>query len=307
MKNTSLVIAGLSGLIACAGCRDLPGMPYEPARAEAEIREMEQGWAQVAVTGDPAVLDHILADDFVGVSPEGVQYTKRELIEDTKAHPMGFASIALDDMKVRFIGNVAVAQGRETFTRRDGERGRFVWTDVLERRGRRWVIIAAQDVVASAGERPPGGTLFSGASPAPAATPAVREIERTRSEYVAAWLAGNADQLAGLYAEDALVLYPDQPPVSGRRAIGDYFKGFFEEFDRAQFELRSVEIVVTGSWAYDRGTYRWKGTPRKGGGPVEDSGKYLVILVPQPDGRWRVARDMDNSDRAAAQATRGTP
>jgi len=101
------------------------------------------------------------------------------------------------------------------------------------------------------------------------------------------------------------VLYPNQPAVSGHAAIVDYFKGFFGEFPKNDFELISSEIVVTGPWAFDRGAYRWKGTPRKGPA-VADNGKYLVVLKRGDDGKWRVARDMDNSDRPATQATRGS-
>jgi ketosteroid isomerase-like protein len=95
--------------------------------------------------------------------------------------------------------------------------------------------------------------------------------------------------------------------VSGRSAILDYFRGFFSDYPRNEFELSSAEVVVTGRWAFDRGTYRWKGVSRTGGSAVEDNGKYLVVLQREPDGKWKVARDMDNSDRLPSQATRGTP
>jgi len=126
-------------------------------------------------------------------------------------------------------------------------------------------------------------------------------------EYAASWKAGDTARISGLYTDDAIVMYPDQPPVVGRAAISEYFKGFFTEFEALDFQLASSEIVVAGDFAYDRGTYRWKAKPRKGGAPVDDDGKYLVILRRESDGRWRVARDMDNSDRPATQATRGTP
>jgi ketosteroid isomerase-like protein len=59
------------------------------------------------------------------------------------------------------------------------------------------------------------------------------------------------------------------------------------------------------SKAFDRGTYRWKAVPRSGGDAIEDHGKYPVILQRQPGGSWKVARDMDNSDRPLAQSARG--
>lgn len=109
-------------------------------------------------------------------------------------------------------------------------------------------------------------------------------INRTRNEYVSAWRAANADRITNLYTNDALVLYPNQAAIAGRTAILAYFKSFFAEFTQEVFELTSVEIEVVGPWAFDRGTVRWRGVPRAGGDPVEDHGKYLVILQRQPDG-----------------------
>jgi uncharacterized protein (TIGR02246 family) len=130
-------------------------------------------------------------------------------------------------------------------------------------------------------------------------------INKTRNEYVTAWRAANANQLANLYTTDALVLYPNQPAVVGRGAILVYFKSFFAEFAQEDFELTSAEIEIVGPWAFDRGTYRWRAVPRAGGDPMDDYGKYLVVLQRQPDGSWKVARDMDNSDRPLAQTARG--
>ncbi len=130
-------------------------------------------------------------------------------------------------------------------------------------------------------------------------------INKTRNDYVSAWKAANADQLTSLYTSDALVLYPNQPAVVGRSAILAYFKASFAELAPEDFELTSAEIEVVGSWAFDRGMYRWKAAPRVGGEPISDHGKYLVILQRQPDGSWKVARDMDNSDRPLAQTAGG--
>jgi len=310
-------VAVLPLALLLAACRASQGsVSYDRAAAEAEIREMERAWAHVAVSGNPAIVERIFADDFLGVSPEGAQYTKQMFIDDTKANPLGFLSNDLDDIKVRFFGDVAVAQGSETFTRKGGEKGRFVWTDVLVRRDGAWRIAAAQDVVASAGEQgapasgpggpapgqPAGGALFTGSEPSPEARAA---IEATRKAYSAAWRKRSAAEIADLYTEDAHVLFPGQPPVSGREAIVEFFTGFFAQYTENDFDLVSNEVMVDGAWAFDQGSYRWKGTPRAGGTPEEDHGKYLVILQRQPDGAWKVARDMDNSDRPAAQCKRG--
>jgi uncharacterized protein (TIGR02246 family) len=299
--QSTLTMTVLTFTLAIAGCsRGNSGFDEQQAREQ--IREIERSWAQVAVSGDPTVVERIFSDDFLGVSPDGGHYTKQAFIDDTKAHPLGFVSNELNDMQLRFFGNVAVAQGHETFTTQAGDKGRFVWTDVLVRHRDEWRIVAAQDVIAPAEGSAAGSSLF--ASPQDQSE-ARSGIDATRDAYAAAWRAASVQQIAELYTENASVLYPNQPAISGRSAISDYFKVFFGEFPTNEFELVSSEIVVTGSWAFDRGTYRWKGTPRIGPA-VEDNGKYLVVLLRGDDGKWRVARDMDNSDRPATQATRGT-
>src|SRR5215468_10130473 len=153
----------------------------------------------------------------------------------------------------------------------------------------RWHLIVALSVLVTW----TSGCANGGAPVASAGDKAA--IDTTRNAYASAWQAGNAEGVARLYVDDALVLYPNQPPVAGKTAILSYFNTFFGEFVQEEFELTSAEIEIAGDWAFDRGTYRWKGTPKAGGPAVEDQGKFLVILKRQQDGSWKVARDMDNS------------
>jgi uncharacterized protein (TIGR02246 family) len=127
-------------------------------------------------------------------------------------------------------------------------------------------------------------------------------ITKVRNEYASSWKAGSADRVAGLYADDGVVLYPNQQPVVGRSAILTYFKSFFDQFTPVDFELLSNEVTVAGVWAFDRGTYKLSMTPKQGGQAVNDQGKYLVILQRQSGGGWKVARDMDNSSTAVSYA-----
>ena len=138
-------------LIACLACLVLCScMSNERNRAEAEryIIESERQWAESVATGDTTTLERILADDFIGVDPKGPFYDKAKMISDTRNSPKYFVSNHANDIKVRFYGDTAVAQGDETWERRSGERGRFVWTDTWVKRNGRWQIVAAEDVIA---------------------------------------------------------------------------------------------------------------------------------------------------------------
>ena len=116
--------------------------------AEDYIRKSESEWAESVANGDATVIERILADDFRGVDPKGKLYDKPTMISETKEGPNHFVSNHLEDVKVRFFGdNAAVAQGSESWVRRNGERGRFVWTDTWILRNGRWQIVAAEDLV----------------------------------------------------------------------------------------------------------------------------------------------------------------
>lgn len=268
-------------------------------KAEQYIKESEKQWAESVASGDTSVIQRILADDFIGVDPDGNHYKKQQMVADTRNAPNYFLSNHLNDVIVRFYGNTAVAQGDETWVRRSGEpsTARFVWTDTWAYRNNQWQIVAAEDLVApvtassAAGFNDPSKEKLPG-------------IDICRKKYVAAWLAANAEQITNVYADKAIVLYPNQPAIAGRAAILSYLKKKFKEFRQDNFELISDEVEIIGSIAYDRGKYKWKGTPVKGGNTIDDHGKYLVILQQQSDGSWKVLRDMDNSDRPLSQTTR---
>ena len=121
------------------------------AEAERYIKESESQWAESVANGDASVVERILADDFLGVDPDGNLYEKAKMIADTREAPKEFISNHLTEVKVRFFGdNTAVAQGDESWVRRTGTplRARFVWTDTWILRNGKWQIVASEDLIA---------------------------------------------------------------------------------------------------------------------------------------------------------------
>jgi len=139
-------------VLSCAAClvSSANAQHRSASQLEAEhyIRESERQWAESVASGDSSVVARILADDFVGVDPDGRQYTKAKMVSDTRTAPQYFASNHLNDVKIRFYGNTAVAQGNESWVRRKGapKHGRFVWTDTWLLRNGKWQIVAAEDL-----------------------------------------------------------------------------------------------------------------------------------------------------------------
>ena len=121
-----------------------------PTAALKYICNSERAWAESVATGDPGAVKRILADDFIGVDPEGIQYDKAKMVAETATAGKFFSSNVIGDIVVRFYGNMAIAQGSETWTRKSGEKGRWVWPDTWLKTNGRWQIEAAEDLKAPA-------------------------------------------------------------------------------------------------------------------------------------------------------------
>ena len=140
-KIDILAVAALSCLVLCQCAKH-----SDQKEDELYIRGSERQWAESVASGDASVVERILANDFIGVDPRGQLYDKAKMISDTRDGAKFFASNHLNEVKIRFYGDTAVAQGSESWERRTGERGRFVWTDTWLRRDGRWEIVAAEDL-----------------------------------------------------------------------------------------------------------------------------------------------------------------
>ena len=128
-------------------------------------------------------------------------------------------------------------------------------------------------------------------------------IDGVRREYAAAVNAGDAAAVAALFTDDAVGMLPNAPAAMGKEAIQSNLQSRFDQFT---YELVNSqgEAVGAGNWAFSRGAYTLKATPKAGGKAIEDSGKYLNILERQSDGSWKIARHIWNSDKPLPGATK---
>lgn len=85
---------------------------------ERYILQSERQWAESVATGDTSAIERILADDFVGVDPKGRLYNKQQMVADTRNATKYYVSNRLNDVRVRFYGDTAIAQGSETWEKR---------------------------------------------------------------------------------------------------------------------------------------------------------------------------------------------
>jgi ketosteroid isomerase-like protein len=137
LSSFALLVIG----VGTAGASDA----YSRSEAERYIKDSEAAWAESVTSNDSAVVNRILADDCVWVL-DGEVVDKPRAVLAAEHGPGDFLSNHLDYAHVRFFGDTAVVQGSETWTRKGGQKGHFVWTDTWVRRHGKWKIVAAEDV-----------------------------------------------------------------------------------------------------------------------------------------------------------------
>ena len=128
-----------------------------------------------------------------------------------------------------------------------------------------------------------------------AETSAIQEINKA---WGANYNAGDADGIANLYAEDAVVMPPGATALNGRDAIREFIANDIAATKAAGLTMNIAEagsVGFSGDIAYQNGTF----TVTDASGATIDAGKYLSVFQ-KKDGEWHLIRDTWNSDNPPA-------
>ena len=119
----------------------VPGPPglaqhHVHKRAErAEISALEQEWRQAQISEDIPTMEHLLADDFVGITAAGQVVTKAQQLDRMRTRQLDITRLDMADTKIKISGNLAVVT---SLVRLDGTadgaplRGSFRYTRVYQ-------------------------------------------------------------------------------------------------------------------------------------------------------------------------------
>ena len=109
--------------------------------------------------------------------------------------------------------------------------------------------------------------------------------QATADAWLGAFNSGDLDGLGLMYAEDAEILPPDQPIVSGHEAIGAFWPTFNP--GEVRIEVSSVKSERVGQYWFREGMYAAK-YPEEGEPRV---GKFIELWK-KVDGNWLLYRHM---------------
>lgn len=104
-KVASLAVAGLLSLC----CVPVPAQRHERKRVErAEIGQLEQQWRQAQISDNIPEMDHLLAEDFLGITAAGQVVTKAQQLDRMRTRQIDLQRLDISDSKIKISGNLAV-------------------------------------------------------------------------------------------------------------------------------------------------------------------------------------------------------
>lgn len=107
------------------------------------LRQMNEQYVGAALAGDVAWYQRHLADDFVCIESDGSVLDKPAFLRMT-AKGSDLTAYRLDEVYVRFYGDVALVRASGSWTAKNGTPGVSRYIDVYARSGDEWKAVSAQ-------------------------------------------------------------------------------------------------------------------------------------------------------------------
>jgi ketosteroid isomerase-like protein len=121
-------------------------------------------------------------------------------------------------------------------------------------------------------------------------------VRKADADWVKAAQTKKVDDWVAFYADDAVVLPPNDKTVTGKQSIGKPIADLLALPGLSiSWTPTKVEVAKSGDLAYLYGTYQLSATGPDGK-PMDDRGKMLEIWKKQADGNWKCIVDTWSTD-----------
>jgi ketosteroid isomerase-like protein len=112
-------------------------------RADLEILQaLNVGFIRSVRDSDVAWFEENLARDFLNSNADGTIVDRAAFLSQI-ARPCPVSNFNVEDVRIRALGDTAIAHGRTTYTKPDGTAAAGRYTDVYVRYGPRWLCVSA--------------------------------------------------------------------------------------------------------------------------------------------------------------------
>jgi ketosteroid isomerase-like protein len=109
------------------------------------IENLEEQWREAVLSRNIEAMDRLLADDYIGIEPNGMIETKTQAIDRWKNHEVQFDRMDLSELHVRIYGDTAVVNSKarvEGHNRSGPMDGEYRYTRVYHLQNGQWQVVS---------------------------------------------------------------------------------------------------------------------------------------------------------------------
>lgn len=88
---------------------------------------------------------------------------------------------------------------------------------------------------------------------------------------------------------------PNTSTATGKDGVRQCCEPIFKQVKSTAVTVADRDVVVAGDWAIEHGNFDRTVAPVSGGPEQREQGRFVAIYRRQPDGSWKLARDIWNS------------
>jgi uncharacterized protein (TIGR02246 family) len=141
-------------------------------------------------------------------------------------------------------------------------------------------------------------STLAACSPKPAAvdnSADVAAVTAMQDRELSAVSSGNVDTALSVYASDVMMMPPGEPAMNGTDAMRKWLDAMYKDYSMSG-KYTSGDVQVSGDLAVVHYVGEMTLTPKKGGAPMTEKLKGVHVYKRQPDGTWKIAQDVWNTD-----------
>ena len=119
-----MVLSLLVGLVLFPS----PAQAWQAKRdVKRQVEQLESEWRTAQLAGDIPTMDHMLSDDYVGITMTGQVTTKAQQMARLRSRTLVLTRLDMQDVKIKLVGQVAIVtvkarvEGTSDAKRIDGE------------------------------------------------------------------------------------------------------------------------------------------------------------------------------------------
>ena len=127
--------------------------------------------------------------------------------------------------------------------------------------------------------------------------------EIPHQQVLQASLSGDVNTLVSLFADDAVLMPPNDTTLFGKDEIRSWWEEYFQFFRVTSSVETEREVTIAGNQAFERSSFSVSIVPKQQGARIRDDIRSLTVWRYEPDGGWKISHQIWNSTKPVGSGT----